>query len=83
MIDIGWFLVMSLRSMASRFDGRDWCWVRIGESQLHARHVSRRVKHGDGAILVCSCMTSCGTGYMCKIEGKLTQALYLNTLRYG
>ena len=29
------------------------------------------------------CMTSHGMGYMCKIEGKMTQALYLSILRVG
>jgi hypothetical protein len=32
---------------------------------------------------VWGCMTSHGMGYMCKIEGKMTQALYLSILRVG
>ena len=29
------------------------------------------------------CMTSCGMGHMCKIEGEVTQALYLSILQDG
>ena len=32
---------------------------------------------------VWGCMTSSGMGYMCKIEGKMTQARYLSMLQDG
>jgi hypothetical protein len=63
--------------------GRTWCWVRDGESQVQAHHVIQRVKHGGGAIFVWDCMTSCGMGYMCKIDGKVTQAHYLRFSKMG
>jgi hypothetical protein len=55
--------------------------VRDGESQLQAHHVSQTFKHGGGANFVWGCMTSSGMGYMCKIEGKMTQTLYLSILQ--
>jgi hypothetical protein len=66
-----------------KFDGHDWCWVRDGESQLHAHHVSQTITHGGGAIFVWGCMTSCGMHYMCKIEGKMTQTMYISILQDG
>ena len=33
-------------------DDRAQCWVRDGESQLQAHHVSQTFKHGGGAIFV-------------------------------
>ena len=59
-----------------QFDGRTWCWVKDGESQSQAHHVS-------GAIFLWDCTTNRGMGYMCKIKGKMTQALYLRILRDG
>jgi hypothetical protein len=49
---------------------------------LKAHRVSQKIKHGGGAIFVWGCMT-CGMGYMCKIEGEMTQALYLSILQDG
>ena len=62
-------------------DGRTWCWVRDGESQLQARHVSQTVKHGGGAIFLWGCMISGGINYMCKIEGKMDRDLYMSILQ--
>ena len=57
--------------------------MRDGESQIQAHHVSWTTKHAGGAILVWRCMIPRGMGYVCKIEGKLTQALYLIILQDG
>ena len=62
-------------------DGRAWCWVKDGEFQFQTHHVSQTIKHGGGVIFVWSCMTSHGMGYMRKIKGKMTQALYLSILQ--
>jgi hypothetical protein len=35
------------------------------------------ITHGGDVIFVWGCMTPHGIGYMCKIEMKMTQALYL------
>jgi hypothetical protein len=43
--------------------------------------VNQIIKDGGGVVLVWGCMTSCGMGYMCNIEGKMTQGLYLSILQ--
>lgn len=48
--------------------------MRDGDSQVQAYQVNQTINHAD-------CMTSCGMGYMCKVEGKMTQALYLSNLQ--
>ena len=64
-------------------NGYAWCWVRDGESQLQAHHVGQTLKHGGGAIYVWGYMTSLGMGYMCQVEGKMTQTPYLSILQDG
>ena len=54
-----------------------------GESQLKAHHMSQTIKYGGGVIFLRGCMPSHGMGYICKIEGKMTQALYLSILQDG
>jgi hypothetical protein len=69
--------------MISRFwsGGRAWCWARDGESQSQAHHLSRTIKYGGGVFFVWGPMTSRGMHYMCKIEEKMTQALYISILQ--
>ena len=57
--------------------------MRDEDSQVQANQANQRVKHGGGAISVWDCMTSCGMGYMCKIEGQMAHALYLSILQDG
>ena len=57
--------------------------MRDGESQSQTYHVSKIIKHGGGAVFVWGCVTSCGMGSVCKIEEKVTQALYLSILQDG
>ena len=45
--------------------------------------MSQTIKDGGGAIFMLGCMTSRGTGYMCKKEGLRTQVLYLSILQDG
>jgi hypothetical protein len=61
-----------------QFDGRAWCWARDGESQLQSYHVTQTVEHGDVAIFLWGCMTSCGMDCMYKIKGNMIQALFLS-----
>ena len=93
MIGKGWFLVMRLNKITHwcrddtnftcKIDDRSWCSVRDGESQLQDHHVSQTIKHASGAIFVWGRMTSRGMDYVCKIEGRMTQALYLTILQDG
>ena len=45
--------------------------------------MSQTIKHEGGATFMGGCMTSSVMGYMCKIEGKITQALYLSIFQDG
>jgi hypothetical protein len=64
-----------------QFEGHAWCSMRDGESSLQAHHVNQIIKDGGGVVLVWGCMTSRGMGYMCNIQGKMTQGLYLSILQ--
>jgi hypothetical protein len=80
--------LMQVQNLATS-DGRTWVWVRSHE-ELNERHVKQTVKHGGGHVMVWSCITSKGPGYLCKIEGNMDQHVYreileshmLNSLQY-
>lgn len=56
-------------------DGRTWAWIREGET-LKQKHRKMTVKHGGGGIMLWSAISAAGTGWMCKIEGRMDQTLY-------
>ena len=60
-------------------DGRQYCWRRPGE-QLSDRCVQPTVKHGGGSIIVWTCMSAQGVGWMCRIEGNMNAELYTQIL---
>jgi hypothetical protein len=60
-------------------DGRFWYWARDGESR-QSHHVKQTVKHGGGSLMIWSCMTAQGVGFMCKITGTMDQHLYKEIL---
>lgn len=70
-------VIFSDESKINRFnsDGRSWCWFRDVEA-VEPRTVNETHKFGGGGIMVWSCFSVHGVGYMCKIEGKMDQALY-------
>jgi DDE superfamily endonuclease/Transposase len=74
-------VIWSDETKINRFcsDGRSWYWSRDGET-VQRRHVKQTVKHGGGSIMIWGCMTWYGTGYMCKIEGRMDQHLYRSIL---
>jgi len=61
-------------------DGRKWCWKTPGEP-LNDRNVQCTLKFGGGSIMVWSCITSEGPGYITKINNKLDATLYCDILR--
>ena len=70
-------VIWSDETKVNRFcsDGRSWCWVRDDESR-QPRQVKETVKHGGGSVMVWGCMTWCGPGFICKIDGATDQYLY-------
>jgi transposase len=60
-------------------DGRQYCWRREGEA-LRDQHVQPTIKHGGGNIMIWSCITWDGVGYMCAIEEKMNAKVYQDIL---
>lgn len=61
-------------------DGRQWAWIRDGES-LQNHHVKLTVKHGGGSIMLWSAITYAGVGWMCRIDGNMDKTLYKEILQ--
>ena len=75
-------VIWSDETKINRFcsDGRSWCWVRDGEARTE-RHVKQTIKHGGGSLMIWGCMTATGPGFMCKINGRMDQHVYLAILQ--
>ena len=75
-------VVWSDETKINRFtsDGRLWAWIRVGE-QLQSKHCKLTVKHGGGNIMVWSCITYEGVGWLAKIDTTLDKNLYLEILK--
>lgn len=75
-------VIWSDETKINRFgsDGRSRCWIHDGEG-VQDRRVQQTVKHGGGSVMVWGCMTYRGTGYLCKLCGKMDQHLYRSILK--
>ena len=75
-------VVWSDETKINRFnsDGRVWSWIRDGQA-LEERHIKQTVKHGGGNVMVWSCISAAGVGWLCKIEPPMDQHLYLEILK--
>ena len=68
-------------------DGKKYVWVeskrdpKIPASDIDPRRVLPTVKHGGGNIMVWSCMTWEGPGFITKIDGGLNAELYVEILK--
>ncbi len=60
-------------------DGRKWVYKRAGEA-LSDRLVDGSLKFGGGSLMMWGCMTWEGTGFACKIDGKMDADLYCQIL---
>jgi hypothetical protein len=60
-------------------DGRKWVWKKPGEN-LNDRLVQGTQKFGGGSVMVWGCMLWDGTGYACKIDGRMDGDLYVKIL---
>jgi hypothetical protein len=61
-------------------DGRKWVWKKPGEA-LSDRLVKGTVKFGGGSLMMWGCMLWEGTGFACKIDGKMDKELYTKILQ--
>jgi transposase len=61
-------------------DGRIWVWKKPGEG-LSDRLVKGTAKFGGGSLMMWGCMLWEGTGYACKIDGKMDGELYTKILQ--
>jgi transposase len=75
-------VIFSDESKISRFcsDGMSWCWKRHGDN-LQEHQIRQTVKNGRGNIMIWGCMTYDGPGFMWKLQGTMSQYLYLNILK--
>jgi len=70
-------------------DGCRYYWTRPGDPAKD-HHYNLTVKHGGGSLMMWGCMTYCGIGYSCQIEGTMRGQDYvgilgtafMNTLEY-
>lgn len=60
-------------------DGRRWTWVQKGE-RLRDHNVNHAYKHGGGSLMMWSCISVHGPGYITKIEGNMDSDLYIKII---
>jgi transposase len=74
-------VVWSDETKIDRFgsDGLHYVWKRDYEP-LQPRHIQQTVKHGGGNIVLWSCITYQGVGYIVKIDETLDKELYKSIL---
>lgn len=60
-------------------DGRQWAWIRKGES-LQRRHVQETIKFGGGFVMLWGCFTVYGLGSLSRISGRMNQYMYQEIL---
>lgn len=60
-------------------DGKQWTWVKKGES-LRAHNVNFKYKGNGGSLIVWSCITRMGPGYIAKIDGGMDSKLYCDII---
>ena len=75
-------VVWSDETKINRFgsDGRSWAWKRANE-QLTRDHVRQVIKHGGGNLMIWSCITWQGVGYVTEITGRMDKEDYLHILK--
>ena len=61
-------------------DGIHWCYKRK-DTQLKPQHVQQTVKHGGGSVMVWSCITWSGVGFLVFIDGNMDKQLYKTILQ--
>jgi hypothetical protein len=75
-------VIWSDETKINRFcsDGRTWAWIRDNEP-LQDRLIKQTKKHGGGSIMIWSCISCIGVGWMCKIDSIMDKEVYGTILR--
>ena len=75
-------VVWSDETRINRFgsDGKAYAWKIPGEP-LQSQHVRETVKHGGGCIMVWSCITWYGPGYIVVVGHNMDKFVYLSVLQ--
>ena len=75
-------VVWSDETRINRFgsDGKAYAWKMPGEP-LQTQHVRETVKHGGGCIMVWSCITWYGPGYIVDVGHNMDKFVYLSVLQ--
>lgn len=75
-------VVWSDETRINRFgsDGKAYAWKMPGEP-LQSQHVRETVKHGGGCIMVWSCITWYGPGYIVDVGHNMDKFIYLSVLQ--
>jgi len=61
-------------------DGQAYAWKR-SEENLQKRHVKQTLKYGGGNIMVWSCITWEGVGFIVDVGKNMNKEIYLDTLK--
>ncbi|EIE85840.1 hypothetical protein RO3G_10550 [Rhizopus delemar RA 99-880] len=75
-------VIWSDETKVNRFgsDGKVYSWKQPNE-KLKRRHVTQTVKHGGGSLMVWSCISWYGVGYIVDVGKNMDKSVYLSVLQ--
>ncbi|EIE87955.1 hypothetical protein RO3G_12666 [Rhizopus delemar RA 99-880] len=75
-------VIFSDETKVNRFasDGKAYAW-KLPHEELNSRHVQQTVKHGGGNIMVWSCLTWEGVGWIVDVGHRINSEGYLEVLK--
>ena len=60
-------------------DGCQWVWKKPS-NKIMSKEIQGTMKFGGGNLMFWGCMTACGIGYGCRIDGRMDAELYTSIL---